>query len=112
LELYFKDIVGDRGRGRGHWTDESDWRVPIDFLKSLGSLADILNTIEEGDQGVPLRERVKAIREDKEQMNLLEEEWAREQTMDHGSGDGESLDDIIIRMTRSRDLEFYEIYGR
>jgi hypothetical protein len=81
LELYRKGPAGDGSCGL--WTLQRDWGVPIDFLKSLGSLVDILNKIEDGDQGVPLRERVKAIREDKERMKLLEEEWAKERTKAH-----------------------------
>jgi hypothetical protein len=40
--------------------------------------------IEEGDQGAPLRERVRAIREDKERMIMLEKEWENERSIDYG----------------------------
>jgi hypothetical protein len=60
------------------------WNVPIDLLKSFGSLEDVLAMIEEGDQGAPLRERVKAIREDEKTMKRLGKEWAKRRSIDYG----------------------------
>jgi hypothetical protein len=40
--------------------------------------------IEEGDQGEPFKERVKAIREDGGWMRSLEEEWSYPPEIDHG----------------------------
>ncbi|CAG8739466.1 12986_t:CDS:2, partial [Acaulospora colombiana] len=62
----------------------SSWLVPIDLLKSFGSLANILAMIEEGDQGSPLRERVQAIRDDDGFMQCLELEWTKKRRMNHG----------------------------
>ncbi|CAG8728019.1 12764_t:CDS:2, partial [Acaulospora colombiana] len=47
----------------------------IGCIKSYGALEDVLGKIEEGAPGLPLKDRVKYIREDKELMNALRRIW-------------------------------------
>jgi hypothetical protein len=66
------------------WPTRDDWNVSIDFIKSFGSLVDVLNMIEKGDQGIPLRKWVQAIRENEVRMKILGKEWARGRYVDSG----------------------------
>jgi hypothetical protein len=69
-------------------------RTSIDFLKSFGSLKKVLQMIEEGDQGEPLKARIRAIREDQGWMRILEEEWSKQPEADYGfCTDSENEDD-------------------
>jgi hypothetical protein len=71
------------------------WSVSIDLLKSFDFLTDVFKMIEEGDQGISLRNRVKAIREDEEGMSKLNAIWLdKGWYMDYGFGtDDEEEDD-------------------
>jgi hypothetical protein len=50
-------------------------KVRVGCMRNFGSLEDILTMIEEGDQGIPLRTRVHAIRQDTNLMQTLRSLW-------------------------------------
>jgi hypothetical protein len=50
-------------------------KISIENMKTHGSLEDILNMIEDGDQGEHLRERVNAIRQDSNLMGYIRDLW-------------------------------------
>ncbi|PVF98474.1 hypothetical protein CPB86DRAFT_784709 [Serendipita vermifera] len=59
----------------GSPSDTNNWKIPIALLKQFGSPENILSMIEEGDQGAPLRDRVRAIRENERFMQALKGKW-------------------------------------
>jgi hypothetical protein len=54
-------------------------KVLIGCMKTHGTLEDILNMIEDGDQGKHLQERVYAIRQNSYRMQALKELWTDEE---------------------------------
>jgi hypothetical protein len=51
------------------------WRQMIKYSKGWGTVEEVMEMIEEGDQGIALRARVKTVREDEMVMGVLRELW-------------------------------------
>jgi hypothetical protein len=60
---------------RYYMDEEALNKVRVGCMRNFGSLEDILMTIEEGNQGTPLRTRVRAIRQDANLMQTLRSLW-------------------------------------
>jgi hypothetical protein len=57
-------------------------RISVGCMKNHGSLEEILNMIEDGEQGEQFRERVRNIRQDSGGMRLLRKLW-KDKNLDH-----------------------------
>jgi hypothetical protein len=79
LERHKPPLTGSDGGSEDEEEEEEDLnKVRVRCMRNFGALEDILTMIEEGNQGMPLRTRVHAIRQDVYLMQTLRSLWEDE----------------------------------